>query len=60
MMKQETNKATIETMINTVALGITAFGMNCIINHDYYGFIVILFGAGLEFLKYFGRSKNLW
>ena len=54
------HKATIETMINTVALAITSVGVNFIINKDYYGFLVILFGAGLEFLKYWGRHKKLW
>lgn len=54
------HKPIIETMINTVALAITAYGTTTIMNRDYYGFIVILFGAGLEFFKYWGRSKKLW
>lgn len=59
-MDEKGHKATIETMINTVALAITAFGVNCIISKDYYGFIVITFGAGLEWFKYYGRSKKWW
>lgn len=55
-----TNKPVIETLINTVALAITAFGVNCILQKDYYGFLVILFAAGLEWFKYFGRHKELW
>ena len=58
-MKQE-NKPLIETMINTVALGVTAYGVTCIVARDYYGFVVIIFGAGLEYFKYWGRSKKLW
>jgi hypothetical protein len=54
------HKPTIETMINTVAIAMTTLGVNCIINKDYYGFIVILFGAGLEFFKYWGRRKRYW
>ena len=63
MAKKEENgdhKPIIETMINTVALAITAYGTNCIIQRDYFGFIVILFGAGLEYFKYWGRKKKLW
>lgn len=59
-MKEEQHKATIETMINTVALAITAFGVNCIITKDNYGFIVITFGAFLEWFKYYGRNKKWW
>jgi len=58
-MKNE-NKPIIETMINTTALAITAFGTNLVIQKDYYGFICILFGAGLEFYKYWGRNQKLW
>lgn len=54
------HKPIIETMINTVALAVTAFGVNCILAKDYYGFIVITFGASLEFFKYWGRKKKLW
>lgn len=54
------HKPTIETIINTAALALTAWGTNAILQHDYYGFLVILFGMGLEFFKYWGRSKSLW
>ena len=55
------NKPIIETMINTSALALTAAGTNILIaNHDKWGFIFILFGAGLEFLKYYGRKIELW
>lgn len=54
------HKPLIETIVNTVALGITAFGVNSIMQKDYYGFLVILFGAGLEFFKYWGRKYKYW
>ena len=61
MSKQmEKHRATIETMINTAALALTAFGTNAIIQHDWYGFICIAFGMGLEFFKYWGRQQKLW
>lgn len=59
-MKTEQHKPIIETIINTTALAITAFGTNLILNRDYYGFVIIIFGMALEFFKYFGRSKQLW
>ena len=61
MSKEENgHKATIETMINTVAIATTTFGVSRIIEKDYYGFVVIVFGMALEFLKYWGRAKKLW
>lgn len=54
------HKPTIETMINTAALAITAYGTNLIMTKDFYGFICVLFGAGLEFFKYWGRDRKLW
>ena len=60
MTKKQENKPVIETMINTAALALTAFGVNCILARDYYGFIVIIFGGALEFYKYWGRNKGYW
>jgi len=60
MTDETTHKPVIETIINTAALSMTAFGVNCILQKDYFGFLVITFGAGLEFFKYWGRSKKLW
>lgn len=59
-MKEDNHKPLIETMINTAALAVTAYGTNLIINKDYYGFTCVLFGAGLEFWKYWGRKRRLW
>lgn len=54
------HKATIETMINTAALAITSYGTACLLMKDYFGFLLIVFGMGLEFFKYKGRQKQLW
>ena len=58
--KKQHNKPTIETIINTVALAITAAGTSFLLAKDYWGFFLIMFGAGLEYFKYWGRSKDLW
>jgi len=54
------NKEIIETIINTCALSLTSFGIVQITSKDYYGFICLVFGMGLEFAKYYGRKKKLW
>ena len=59
-MNKKANKPVIETLINTAALAVTTFGVSCILSKDYFGFLCILFGAGLEFFKYWGRQKELW
>jgi len=60
--KQRVDKPIIETIINTVALALTAYGVTQItgIGDTLQGYCAILFGAGLEFFKYWGRSKKLW
>ena len=60
MTNQQTNKPIIETIINTTALALTAVGVTMVTNRDYYGFLCIVFGAGLEFFKYWGRKKGYW
>lgn len=53
-------------MINTAALALTAAGTNYIIQccdpmqPRYWGFLLVVFGAGLEFAKYYGRKKKFW
>ena len=54
------HKATIETVINTAAIAISAFGVLEIQKGSYYGFFCVLFAAGLEYFKYWGRKKKLW
>jgi len=59
-MSESEHKPIIETMINTCALALTATGTNMCIQEKMFGFILILFGAGLEFIKYAGRKKKMW
>ena len=54
------HKAAIETMINTMAIALTGFGTNLLLQKDYFGFLLIIFGMGLEYFKYKGRKKKLW
>tara|TARA_R100001530_G_scaffold11362_3_gene10964 strand:+ start:612 stop:788 length:177 start_codon:yes stop_codon:yes gene_type:complete len=56
------HKPVIETMINTAALALTAFGVQQItqgINIS-QGYIALLFGVALEFIKYVGRGREFW
>ena len=55
--KTETNKPVIETLINTAALALTATGTSMLLAKEIFGFLLILFGAGLEWFKYWGRRK---
>ena len=59
-MSEQKNKPLIETIINTTALGLTAAGTSFALARDYYGFVLIIFGASLEYFKYWGRNKKLW
>jgi hypothetical protein len=59
-MKTEQHKPLIETIINTTALALTATGTNMCIQQNLYGFLLIVFGAGLEFFKYWGRKNKYW
>jgi hypothetical protein len=47
-------------IINSTALTLTTWGVLEIQKANYYGFFVILFGVGLEFLKYTGRRYDFW
>ena len=58
-MKQQ-HKPTVETIVNTAALALTAAGTQQAITGQYYGLILIAIGAGLEYYKYWGRHKKLW
>ena len=61
--QQEQHKPIIETIINTTALALTATGTSWIVNglvHNGLGFCLVLFGAGLEFFKYWGRREQYW
>lgn len=65
--KSNQHKPTIETMINTAALALTSFGVVMMTTPSYEGWylfykgmLAIVFGASLEFFKYWGRDKRLW
>jgi hypothetical protein len=47
-------------MLNTAALILTAAGTNMLLGKDVFGFGLILFGAALEYFKYWGRKRTLW
>ena len=54
------HKATVETLVNTAAIALTAFGVTQIISGNNIGFFVILFAMVLEYYKYWGRERGLW
>ena len=55
------SKPIVESMINTSALALTSYGVLMITTKGgYYGFISILAGLILEFVKYYGRKIKLW
>lgn len=54
------NKPTIETIVNTAAIALTTYGVADITSHNYFGFLVVLFGMSLEFFKYWGRHRKFW
>ena len=60
MTTNKPNKPIIETIINTSALALTATGTQFLISRDWFGFCLILFGACLEFFKYWGRKEGYW
>ena len=63
MVKESEHKPVIETIINTAAIALTATGTGWVVNgltHGGLGLCLILFAAGLEFFKYWGRKKELW
>ncbi len=60
MKKIKQNKPVIETIINTVALAMTALGVQQITAGKLIGYLSICFGMGLEFIKYWGRKENFW
>jgi hypothetical protein len=65
-MKKHEHKPVIETLINTTAIALTGTGVIWMTTKGegweiiIQGLILITFGAGLEYLKYVGRQKDLW
>ena len=60
MTKETINKPIIETIINSAALALFAYGISQIVIENYYGFVVLAFGTALEFFKYWGRKEQYW
>lgn len=63
MAKEIRHKATIETVVNTIALALTSFGVLKITQatgDDWRGYTAICFAVFLEYFKYWGRHKKLW
>ena len=60
MQHKPMHKPIIETIINSVALALTAFGVVRITSGHYDGYVSVLFGVALEYLKYVGRQRELW
>jgi len=58
--KNKENKPIIETLLNTTAIALTGSGVPMCIAGKWLGFVLIVFGAGLEFFKYWGRKHNYW
>ena len=54
------HKPVIETIINTAAIALTAFGVIEIQAGRLRGYLSLGVGVGLELLKYWGRKENLW
>ena len=54
------NKSIIETLVNTVALALTSYGVVQITSGQWDGYVAISFGMLLEFFKYSGRDRKLW
>ena len=54
------NKPIIETIINTAALAIVSYGVVQITTGQPWGYVAVVFGMAIEFVKYMGRKHNLW
>ena len=54
------HKPVMDTMLNTAAIALSATGVLEAQKGNYYGFLLILFAAALEFFKYWGRKNKYW
>ena len=59
-MTKHKSKPVIETLINTAAIALTSYGVLQATTGNYTGYLAIVVAVGLEMLKYWGRSKDLW
>lgn len=62
MTNNKDNKPIIATIINSIALTLTSFGVLQITQgiKPLNGYVAILFGVSLEYVKYQGMKKKLW
>lgn len=60
MKKEQEHKPIIETIINTAAIAISAYGVTEVTKGNWLGLIGIAFAAGFEFFKYWGRKASYW
>ena len=62
----ELHKPLIETSINSLAVLFTGFAASIIATEGFgwssigKAMLVVIFGIGLEFFKYWGRQRKLW
>ena len=54
------HKPIIETLINTAAIALSAYGVTQITQGINTGYFAVVFAMLLEFGKYYGRKVNLW
>ena len=56
------DKPIVETIINSIALALTSYGVVQITTNGlvWQGYIAIVFGIVLEWIKYYGRLKKTW
>lgn len=59
-MSGKRNSPIIETIINTTALALTAYGVQAITSDNWRGYIAMCAGILLEFIKYYGRKTKFW
>ena len=59
-MKKQQSRPLIESLINTAAIALSAFGVQQILVGNMSGYLALLTGLAIEYFKYWGRNKNLW
>ena len=57
---KKNNKPIIETLVNSAALALFAYGIVEVTSGNLLGYLAITFGAGIEFFKYWGRQNKYW
>ena len=58
---KSTSKPLIESIINTTALALTAFGVQQVTAAgNNFGYLAIFIGLAIEWFKYWGRKAKFW